>query len=181
MFNREAYNKKIQWFLQDRFGMFIHWGLYAIPARGEWVRSTEQIGVEAYEPFFREFDPVDYAPKAWAKAAKNAGMKYAVLTSKHHDGFCLFDSALTDYKATNTPAGRDLVREFLDAFRAAGLKVPITRTLATATIPSGRTRRSAALRTTLTTTCNICTARSRSSAPNTEKSTCSGSTFPMKT
>lgn len=123
MFNREAYNQKVRWFLHDRFGMFIHWGLYSIPARGEWVRSTEQISVEAYEPFFREFNPVDYDPKAWARAAKQAGMKYAVLTSKHHDGFCLFDSALTDYKATNTPANRDLVREFLDAFRAEGLKV----------------------------------------------------------
>ena len=122
-FDRAAYNKRMEWFLRERFGMFIHWGLYAIPARGEWVRSVEKISEEDYLPFFREFDPKDYDPKAWAKAAKDAGMKYAVLTAKHHDGFCLFDSKLTDYKATNTPCGRDLVREYLEAFRAEGLKV----------------------------------------------------------
>lgn len=123
MFDREAYNRRIDWYRKARFGMFIHWGLYAIPARGEWVRSTEQMPEEEYLPFFEEFDPVDYDPKKWAKAAKEAGMKYAVLTAKHHDGFCLFDSKLTDFKATNTKAGRDLVREYLDAFRAEGLKV----------------------------------------------------------
>ncbi|MGI6200945.1 MAG: alpha-L-fucosidase [Christensenellales bacterium] len=122
-FDREAYNRRVKWFTQDRFGMFIHWGLYAIPARGEWVRSPEELTVEQYQPYFDEFNPVDYDPKAWAKAAKRAGMKYAVLTAKHHDGFCLFDSKLTDYKATNTPAGRDLVAEYIQAFRAEGLKV----------------------------------------------------------
>lgn len=115
--------ERTQWFLQDRFGMFIHWGLYAIPARGEWVRSHEKLSNDDYQKYFDAFDPVDYDPRAWAKAAKNAGMKYAVMTAKHHDGFCLFDSKLTDYKATNTKAGRDLVREYLDAFRAEGLKV----------------------------------------------------------
>jgi alpha-L-fucosidase len=103
--------------------MFIHWGLYAIPARGEWVRSTERLSIEDYQPYFDEFNPVRYNPREWAKKAKAAGMKYAVLTAKHHDGFCLFDSKLTDYKATNTKAGRDLVREFVDAFREEGLKV----------------------------------------------------------
>lgn len=122
-FDREAYNKRVEWFQQDRFGMFIHWGLYAIPARGEWVRSQERISVEDYQPYFDEFNPVDYDPKKWAKLAKAAGMKYAVLTAKHHDGFCLFDSKLTDYKSTNTPAGRDLIQEYVDAFRAEGLKV----------------------------------------------------------
>lgn len=110
-------------FRRDRFGMFIHWGLYAIPARGEWVRSHEQISVEDYEQFFEEFDPYKYDPKAWARLAREAGMKYAVMTAKHHDGFCLFDSAYTDYKATNTKAGRDLIREYVEAFRAEGLKV----------------------------------------------------------
>lgn len=103
--------------------MFIHWGLYAIPARGEWVRSTEEMPEDDYVPFFEEFNAVDYDPSKWAKAAKEAGMKYAVLTAKHHDGFCLFDSKLTDFKSTNTKAGRDLVREYLEAFRAEGLKV----------------------------------------------------------
>ncbi|NMA08966.1 MAG: alpha-L-fucosidase [Clostridiales bacterium] len=112
-----------EWFRRARFGMFIHWGLYAIPARGEWVRSVERIPLEDYEPYFNEFNPTQYDPRAWARLAKAAGMKYAVMTAKHHDGFCLFDSQLTDYKATNTPAGRDLIREYLDAFRAEGLKV----------------------------------------------------------
>jgi len=110
-------------FLEDRFGMFIHWGLYAIPARGEWVRNAERISNGDYQKYFDEFDPVRYDPKRWAALAKQAGMKYAVMTSKHHDGFCLFDSRYTDYKATNTPAGRDLIREYVDAFRAEGLKV----------------------------------------------------------
>ncbi|MDD4797383.1 MAG: alpha-L-fucosidase [Eubacteriales bacterium] len=123
MFDRKAYEDRVKWFVHDRFGMFIHWGLYAIPARGEWVRSYEEIPVDDYQPFFDEFNPVDFDAKKWAAAAKRAGMKYAVLTSKHHDGFCLFDSRLTDYKSTNTPAGRDIVAEFLDAFRAEGIKV----------------------------------------------------------
>ncbi|MDR1640292.1 MAG: alpha-L-fucosidase [Clostridiales bacterium] len=114
---------KTDWFTHDRFGMFIHWGLYAIPARGEWVRSIERISVEDYQKYFDSFNPQNYNPKEWAKLAKEAGMKYAVLTAKHHDGFCLFDSAYTDYKSTNTQCGRDLVREFLDAFRDEGLKV----------------------------------------------------------
>lgn len=115
--------KRTMWFMHDRFGMFIHWGLYAIPARGEWVRSHERLSIEDYQPFFQEFNPVNYDPRKWAMAAKEAGMKYAVLTTKHHDGFCLFDSQLTDYKATNTPAGRDLVREYVEAFREEGLRV----------------------------------------------------------
>ena len=119
----EGRNKRTQWMMQDRFGMFIHWGLYTIPARGEWYLSREKITIKEYQKYFDEFDPVDYDPKEWARLAKEAGMKYAVLTTKHHDGFCLFDSALTDYKATNTKAGRDLVREYVDAFRAEGLKI----------------------------------------------------------
>ena len=116
-------NKQLEWFLHDRFGMFIHWGLYAIPARGEWVRSRENMPAEDYQIYFNEFNPIDFNPAEWAKLAKDAGMKYAILTAKHHDGFCLFDSQFTGYKSTNTPCGRDLVREFLDAFRAEGLKV----------------------------------------------------------
>ena len=110
-------------FLADRFGMFIHWGLYAIPARGEWVKSTEKITDEEYQKYFDEFNPIHYDPKKWAKVAKQAGMKYAVLTAKHHDGFCLFDSKLTDYKSTNTKCGRDLVGEYIEAFRAEGIKI----------------------------------------------------------
>ncbi|MDD4461339.1 MAG: alpha-L-fucosidase, partial [Eubacteriales bacterium] len=111
------------WFTRDRFGMFIHWGLYALPARHEWVKMHEMIPEAQYQKYFDHFDPDQFDPKEWARQARNAGMKYAVLTSKHHEGFCLFDSQYTDYKATNTPAGRDLVREFVDAFRAEGLRV----------------------------------------------------------
>ncbi len=112
-----------EWFRRDRFGMFIHWGIYSIPARGEWVRGNEKLSDELYMSYFNQFNPTAYDPREWARLAREAGMKYAVMTAKHHDGFCLFDSALTDFKATNTPAGRDLVREYLDAFRAEGLKV----------------------------------------------------------
>ena len=122
-FNREEYEARMQWFRDARFGMFIHWGLYAIPARGEWVRSNEQMPEEDYLPYFDEFDPVDYDPRKWAKAAKRAGMKYMVLTAKHHDGFCLFDSVYTDFKSTNTKLGRDIVADFLAAGRSEGLKV----------------------------------------------------------
>lgn len=115
--------ERIQWFQDARFGMFIHWGLYSIPARGEWVRSSERISKDDYAQYFEEFNPVNFNPKLWAKAAKEAGMQYAVMTAKHHDGFCLFDSKLTDYKATNTKLHRDFIKEFLDAFRAEGLKV----------------------------------------------------------
>ena len=118
--------KRVQPMMDRRFGMFIHWGLYAIPAResrSEWIRSVDRVTTEEYQQYFDVFNPVDYDPKAWARLAKEAGMKYAVLTTKHHDGFCLFDSQYTDYKATNTPAGRDLVREYVDAFRAEGIMV----------------------------------------------------------
>ena len=110
-------------FREARFCMFIHWGLYAIPARGEWVKSTEKISTKEYDKYFDEFNPVRYNPKEWAKYAKEAGMKYAVLTTKHHDGFCLFDSQYTDFKSTNTKCGRDLVKEYVDAFREEGIKI----------------------------------------------------------
>lgn len=115
--------QRTQWFTDARFGMFIHWGLYAIPACGEWVMSEREMTVEEYEKYFDRFDPKDCSPEEWVRLAKKAGMKYAVLTAKHHDGFCLFDSALTDYKSTNTKAGRDFVREFTDACRACGIRV----------------------------------------------------------
>ena len=122
-FDPEAYWKRVDWFCKARFGMFIHWGLYSIPGRGEWVRSDEEMPEADYLPYFECFNPKDFDPAAWAKAAKEAGMGYVVLTAKHHDGFCLFDSALTDFKSTNTPFGRDAVAEFLEAARAEGLKV----------------------------------------------------------
>ncbi|MCG3181914.1 MAG: hypothetical protein BIFFINMI_04354 [Phycisphaerae bacterium] len=111
------------WFVHDRFGLFIHWGLYALAARHEWVKHREEIPDERYDAYFRRFDPDLYDPAAWADAAAAAGMKYFVITTKHHEGFCLWDSALTDYKAPNTPAGRDLLRPAVEAFRARGLRV----------------------------------------------------------
>jgi alpha-L-fucosidase len=112
-----------EWFRKDRFGMFIHWGLYAMPARNEWIKNIECITDEKYDKYFKYFDPDLYDAKEWARQAKAAGMKYVVMTTKHHEGFCMFDTKYTDYKCTNTPAGRDLVREYVDAFRAEGLKV----------------------------------------------------------
>ncbi|MBR5542576.1 MAG: alpha-L-fucosidase [Oscillospiraceae bacterium] len=112
-----------EWFSHDRFGMFIHFGLYSLPARHEWIKKYECITDEKYQKYFDHFNPDLFDAKEWAKAAKNAGMKYAILTTKHHEGFCLFDSKYTDYKITNTPFGRDLVREYVDAFRAEGIKV----------------------------------------------------------
>lgn len=111
------------WFVHDRFGLFIHWGLYALAARHEWVMQKEEIAPREYERYFDYFDPDLYDPAQWAEVAAAAGMKYFVVTTKHHEGFCLWDSALTDYKAPNTPAGRDLLRPMVDAFRAAGLRV----------------------------------------------------------
>jgi len=121
--NYQKVMERTEWWRDARFGMFIHFGAYAVPARGEWVKSTERLTTETYQKYVDEFNPKDFDAKAWAKTAKAAGMKYAVLTAKHHDGFCLFNSKLTDYKLSNYFDGRDLVREFLDAFRAEGLKV----------------------------------------------------------
>lgn len=114
--------ERVRWWQEARFGMFIHWGLYSIPASGEWVMSEKEMTVEEYHKYFELFNPVDYDPKKWVRAAKRAGMKYIVLTAKHHDGFCLFDTAYTEYKSTNTKIGRDLVKEFVEACREEGIK-----------------------------------------------------------
>jgi alpha-L-fucosidase len=116
-------SQRMKWWTDARFGMFIHWGLYALPARHEWVKNVERMTNEQYQKYFEMFNPDMYDPHEWAKMAKAAGMKYVVLTAKHHEGFCLFDSKFTDYKATNTPCGKDLIKEYVEAFRAEGLKV----------------------------------------------------------
>jgi len=123
MANYQEKMERTQWWRDARFGMFIHFGAYAVPARGEWVKSNERLTTEQYQVWVDAFHPDDYDPVKWARIAKAAGMKYAVMTAKHHDGFCLFDSRLTDYDIARNMPGRDLVREFLDAFRAEGLKV----------------------------------------------------------
>ncbi len=114
---------EISWFQQDRLGMFIHWGLYAMGARHEWLKNREKIKDEDYQIYFDLFNPDLFDPKDWARRAREAGMKYFVITTKHHEGFCLWDSKYTDYKAPNAPCGKDLLREVVDAFRAEGLKV----------------------------------------------------------
>ena len=125
LFNETAEQKteRLAWWTHDRFGMFIHFGLYALPARGEWIKELETIPEDRYDVYFRHFNPNRLDARKWARAAKEAGMKYAVLTTKHHDGFCLFDSQFTDYKVTKTPFGRDIVREFVEAFRAEGIRI----------------------------------------------------------
>jgi alpha-L-fucosidase len=116
-------NPGLTWWTEARFGMFIHWGLYAQAARHEWVQNREHIPAEEYRKYFEVFNPDLYDPRDWAKAARAAGMKYFVVTTKHHEGFCLWDSGHTDYKATNTPCGRDLVRPLVEAMRSEGLRV----------------------------------------------------------
>lgn len=123
MLNPKPTKGKTDWFVRDRFGMFIHWGLYAMPARHEWVKQREEMTDEQYEPYFRLFNPRRFDPGHWADLAVAAGMKYMVITSKHHDGFCLWDTQHTDYKATNTPWGKDLLAAVVEAFRSRGLKV----------------------------------------------------------
>jgi len=111
------------WFVRDRFGMFIHWGLYALAARHEWVKHREKLTDADYQKYFDRFDPDLYDPRIWARAARSAGMKYFVITAKHHEGFCLWDSKYTDYKAPSTPCGRDLLKPMVEAFRDEGLRV----------------------------------------------------------
>jgi len=119
----EHKTKRMEWWTNDRFGMFIHWGLYSEAARHEWVKKRERMTNEQYQKYFDFFDPDMFNPHEWAKMAREAGMKYAVITTKHHEGFCMFDSKYTDYKVTNTPYGKDIIKKWVDAFRAEGLKV----------------------------------------------------------
>lgn len=120
---------RMDWWREARFGLFLHWGLYAIPAGewgegrnyGEWIQNSAQIPVETYERFVERFDPVDFDADAWVLAAKDAGMKYVVITSKHHDGFALFDSAVSDYDVMATPFQRDIMAELAEASARHGL------------------------------------------------------------
>lgn len=112
-----------EWLIHDRFGMFIHFGLYSMLARHEWIREREDISDEDYEVYFKHFNPDMFDARDLARRARAAGMKYAVLTTRHHEGFALFDTQYSDYKITNTPYGRDLVREYVDAFRAEGIRI----------------------------------------------------------
>lgn len=119
----EQKTERMKWWTEARFGMFCHWGLYAMPARHEWVRNKEKISDEDYQKYFEIYNPDLFQPAAWARMAKEAGMKYFVITAKHHEGFCNWDSKFTDYKITNTPFKRDALKEVADAMRAEGIKV----------------------------------------------------------
>ena len=115
--------ERLAWWIEARFGMFIHWGLYAQAARHEWVKKSERISDEDYQKYFEMFNPDLFDPADWAKKAKAAGMKYAVITTKHHEGFNMFKSDYTDYNIMNTPYGKDIIKEWVDAFRAEGLGI----------------------------------------------------------
>lgn len=116
---------KLRWFTEARFGMFIHFGLYSLLGRGEWVMYLESIPKDDYEKLMDKFRIERFDADEWAQAAKEAGMRYMVLTSRHHDGFSLFDTKLSSFKSTNTPAARDVIAEYAEACRRAGLKVGV--------------------------------------------------------
>jgi alpha-L-fucosidase len=130
--SREQRDERMAWWRDARFGMFIHWGVYAVPAGtyngeqisgiGEWIMLRGKIPVNEYKAYAGQFNPVLYDPEAWAKLAKKAGMRYIVITSKHHDGFALFPSAVTDWDVVDaTPYGKDLIGPLAEAARAEGL------------------------------------------------------------
>jgi alpha-L-fucosidase len=123
------HDARMKWWREARFGLFIHWGLYAIPAGawggkthyGEWIRHNAQIPIGVYDQFVGRFNPVKFDAREWVRTAKDAGMGYIVITSKHHDGFCLFDSKQTDFDVMSTPFRRDIIKELSDACREAGI------------------------------------------------------------
>ena len=115
--------RRMRWWKEARFGMFIHWGLYSQLGRHEWVMNRERIPLEEYEKLADTWKPKERPAREWARLAKEAGMKYMVMTTKHHEGFCLWDTKQTDYNAVKRGPGRDLVCEFVDACHEFGLKV----------------------------------------------------------
>ncbi|MFA6239913.1 MAG: alpha-L-fucosidase [Candidatus Hydrogenedentales bacterium] len=122
---KEQRDARMAWWREAKFGMFIHWGLYAVPAgvwkdkpvdnAGEWIMFNGKIPVSDYEPLLEQFNPVKFNADEWVALAKNAGMKYVVITSKHHDGFALFDSAVSEYDVMSTPFKRDIMKELSEA------------------------------------------------------------------
>jgi alpha-L-fucosidase len=115
--------RRMKWWHEARFGMFIHWGLYAVIGQHEWAMEMEGIPVAQYQQLAKHFTPKPHAARDWAKLAKRAGQKYMVMTTKHHEGFCNFETKLTNYCAPQQACGRDLVAEFVEAARAEGLRV----------------------------------------------------------
>jgi len=114
---------QMQWFRNAKFGMFLHWGLYALLGRGEWVMFNERISASEYARLAERFSVEGFDAKAWARTARAAGMKYMVLTARHHDGFSLWDSNASAFNSVNSAAKRDLVGEYVEACRGEGLKV----------------------------------------------------------
>jgi len=131
-----AVPEKWQWFPESRFGLFIHWGPYAALGRGEQVANRESIPHRQYADMACKWNPRHYDARAWADVARQAGMKYAVLTTRHHDGYCLWDSAYSDYTSARQAPGRDFVREYVDAFREAGLRVGLYYSIGDFRIPA---------------------------------------------
>lgn len=123
--------ERLRWFTEARFGMFIHWGVYSVPAGewggrkgcGEWLMQNAQIPASKYEEFARQFNPVKFDARQWVSIARNAGMKYIVITAKHHDGFGMFRSELTDWCIKSTPFQRDPLKELAGACQEAGIKL----------------------------------------------------------
>ncbi|MEW6754287.1 MAG: alpha-L-fucosidase [Candidatus Latescibacterota bacterium] len=126
---------KWRWFPQSRFGLFIHWGPYAALGRGEQVANRENIDHREYARLACLWNPRYYDARAWADVAVRAGMKYAVLTARHHDGYCLWDTATTDYSSARQAPGRDFVAEYVEAFRQAGLRTGLYYSVADFRIP----------------------------------------------
>ena len=114
---------RMQWWHEAKFGMFVHWGLYSVLGRHEWVMENEGIPIAEYEPLAKRFQPAPGSARAWARLARETGMRYMVMTTKHHEGFCQFDTKLTNYCAAKQGPGRDLVKEYVAAARAEGLRV----------------------------------------------------------
>ncbi len=129
--DQKAHDERMAWWREARFGLFIHWGLYAVPAgewggetrHAEWIRTTAQIPLEEYDQLVHRFNPVKFDADAWVRMAKDAGMKYIVITTKHHDGFSLFDSDHSDFDIMATPFKRDIMAELAEACRKYGLKM----------------------------------------------------------
>ena len=115
--------RRMKWWHEARFGMFIHWGLYSLLGRHEWVMENEGIPVSEYAPLAKQFKPKAFPARIWAKLARETGMRYMVMTTKHHEGFCHFDTKTTEYCAPKQGPGRDLVREYVDAARGEGMRV----------------------------------------------------------
>lgn len=114
---------KEKWFSRAKLGMFIHWGLYSLLGRGEWVMKRDGLPADEYAKLAERWNPDKNAADAWCKAARDAGMNYAVFTTVHHDGFALFDTRTDSFNSMNTPAHRDHVTEFVEACRKYGLRI----------------------------------------------------------